>query len=481
MQTTICTARWKLRAKWLASIGLIATWGVLTGLAPQDEQLLQAAREGNLAQMETLLKQGATVNAATEDGWTPLYGAALEGHEAVARLLLEKGAHVNAATKDGVTPLHGAAWKGHEVVARLLLEKGAHVAARNQDQRTPLHLAAEQGHAGIIALLLAHDAYVGVKDRTGETPLDVARRQGRASIVQMLEAALAGPSAPPRLPSVAAPTRPAPPRSAVDVPPTGTPSPQPKAHAVVVGIERYRNALPPAEFAARDAETVETYLLRAMGYPAHQVAVLRDDRAAKADLEKYVEHWLPDRVGPDDTVLVYFSGHGAPNPKTGEPYLVPYDGDPAFIEATGYPVTRLYGHLAKLPAKEVIVVLDACFSGAGGRSVLAPGMRPVVLVPEHSLLAGGKVVALTASTGTQVSGTILSQGHGLLTYFLLKGLKGEADQDRDGMIGLEELYRYVRPQVEQTARKELHQEQTPQLLGDPVVAKTVRLLERATR
>lgn len=239
------------------------------------------------------------------------------------------------------------------------------------------------------------------------------------------------------------------------------------AHAIVIGIEQYRQKLPPAEYAVHDAEVIAEYVTKTLGYSEENVAVLLNDRAAKSDLEKYVETWLPNRVEQNDTVFVYFSGHGAPNAKTGKAYLVPYDGDPAFVEKTGYPLDRLYDVLASLPAKEVVVMLDSCFSGAGGRSVIAKGMRPMVLSVENPVLAKGRVMVLAASGGSQVSSTYDQKGHGLLTYFFLKGLKGEADQNRDSRIELRELYEYLRPQVERTARREFNNEQTPQLLGSP--------------
>jgi hypothetical protein len=284
------------------------------------------------------------------------------------------------------------------------------------------------------------------------------------------------PSSPP---AAAAPT-PAGPASDVDTPPAGRAKPNPNAYAVVIGIESYRQQLPKADFAAHDAKVMSDYLTKAMGYEEENVAVLLNDRAAKADVEKYVEHWLPKRVEPGASVFIYYSGHGAPNPKTGDAYLVPYDGDPAFVEATGYPLKRLYDALGKLPAKEVVVMLDSCFSGAGGRSVIAKGMRPMGLTVATPVAAGGKTVVLAASSGEQVSSTYDQKSHGLLTYFFLKGLQGEADGNKDGSVDLAELFAYVKPQVERKARRDFNNEQTPQLLGNSDrLAKGVRLVERA--
>lgn len=254
--------------------------------------------------------------------------------------------------------------------------------------------------------------------------------------------------------------------SDVDVLPVTKTGARKNAHAVVVGLERYRNELPQASYAERDARVVARYLSGTMGYEEGNIALLLNDRATKGDMEKYFETWLPNRVESDDTVFVYFSGHGAPNAKTGEAYLVPYDGDPVFLNNTGYPLSRLYQSLADLPAKEVVVVLDSCFSGAGGRSVIAKGMRPIITEIKSPLLGKGKTVVLAASSGQQVSSTYEQKAHGLMTYFFLKGLQGEADINKDGKIDIAELFEYMRPQVERVARRDFNNEQTPLLLGD---------------
>jgi hypothetical protein len=269
------------------------------------------------------------------------------------------------------------------------------------------------------------------------------------------------------------------PTSDVDAVPTTVPPRKRPAYAVVVGIEQYRQGLPKADFSDHDARIVRDHLVKGLGYQEENVVLLLNDHATKTDMEKYFEKWLENRVDQGDTVFVYFSGHGAPNPKTGDAYLVPYDGDPAYIDTTGYPLKRLYESLGKLPAKEVVVLLDSCFSGAGGRSVLAKGARPMGLSVEKAMIAGGKTVVMAASSGDQISSTYTTKSHGLLTYFFLKGLQGEGDQDKDGVLDLKELFDYVRPQVERVARREFNNEQTPQLLGSPdLLGKGIRLSER---
>ena len=249
-----------------------------------------------------------------------------------------------------------------------------------------------------------------------------------------------------------------------DVPQAGS-IPNKNRYAVVIGIEQYRRELPNVNFASHDANVVKEYLTKRLGFAEENVVSLVNEHAAKSDVEKYLEYWLPEHLDHDSTVLIYYSGHGAANFKTNEGYLLPFDGDPTYLDGTGYSLKRLYETLEKSPAREVVVMLDSCFSGTGSRSVTSKGLRPVIISVDNPILAGGKTVVLTASSGVQASSTYNSKSHGLLTYFLLKGLQGSADQNNDGKIDLNEVYAYLKPHVESVARQEFNNEQTPQLLG----------------
>jgi len=236
------------------------------------------------------------------------------------------------------------------------------------------------------------------------------------------------------------------------------------AYAVVIGIENYRD-LQAAEFTMRDARTMKEYLIRVMGFPQENVITLLNDRATRGDIEGYVGTWLKKSAGRDSQVVVYFAGHGAPNPVTGEPYLIPYDGNPAFLEASAVPLKRLYQMLSELDVKDILLIMDSCFSGGGGRSVMAKGGRPIAVSVENPMLASKNIVVLSASKGTEISSSYPEKRHGLFTYFLLKGLQGEADITGDKTINIEKLYNYITPQVKKIAR-ESNREQTPTITPD---------------
>jgi TPR repeat protein len=234
-------------------------------------------------------------------------------------------------------------------------------------------------------------------------------------------------------------------------------------YALVVGIEKYRG-LPAADYAESDAEAVRERLV-ALGFPRRNVVTLTGADATRSKLAAYLEEWLPRNASKDGRVFFYFSGHGSPDVKTGQAFLVPADGDPAFLKSTAYPLKDLYASLEALPAKQVIVALDSCFSGAGGRSVLAKGMRPLVAkVDSGAGGAGGKLVVLAAAAGDQVTGGLDEQRRGAFTHFLLEGLAGAA-LDEKGRITAGGLSEYLSPRVADSARRQ-NREQTPALYGD---------------
>lgn len=231
-------------------------------------------------------------------------------------------------------------------------------------------------------------------------------------------------------------------------------------YAVVIGIEKYQS-LPSSDYSKADATLVREHL-KALGFADRNIEFIADEKATYSGIRKAVESWLPRRVSNNSKVVVYFAGHGAPEPQSGDSYLVPYDGDPNYLLETGYPLRRLYEKLEGLPAKEVIVLLDACFTGSGGRSVLAQGARSLVRV-EKIDLKKDNIAVLTSTQGSQISTSSQEKKHGLFTYFLLKALN-------DGNRNLSDIYEYVRLRVENEAKR-LNVEQSPAISPDPASVK----------
>jgi len=233
-------------------------------------------------------------------------------------------------------------------------------------------------------------------------------------------------------------------------------------YAVVIGISKYRS-VPEIKYASKDAETVKKYLHTVGGLPSQNIKFMTDDMATKADIESSIEEWLPKRVKPSSKVFVYYSGHGTPDPMTNESFIVPYEGEPGSIKKL-YPLKKMYASLNKLPAEKMLVMLDSCFSGSGERSIFPEGARPVSLAIENPVLAGEKMIVLAASEGDEISSDYDEGGHGLFTYYLLKGMKGDADVDENGKVDIAELYLFVKDRVSETALNKLDREQNPVIL-----------------
>lgn len=234
--------------------------------------------------------------------------------------------------------------------------------------------------------------------------------------------------------------------------------------ALVIGIEGYKSA-PMAKYAERDAVSVRNYL-RAMGYPERNIIHLSGADASLSGILSYLEEWLPKNIGPESRLFVFFSGHGAPDPTSADPYLVPWDGKLSYLKTTALPLSRFYRDLEGLKAKNILVAMDACFSGSGARSALMAGARPLVAVRPHPAGLPPGMAVLASSSGAEISVMHESAGHGLFTYHLLKALDGPLAQGRPLTAG--GVFDELAPKVSDGARR-VNGEQTPQLEGNRTV------------
>lgn len=244
-----------------------------------------------------------------------------------------------------------------------------------------------------------------------------------------------------------------------------------KAVAVVIGNRDYKKKdIPGVDYALNDARTMKKYLVETFGF--REENILYEENASYADMQTIFGRPGDERgklfnyVAADSTsdVFIFYSGHGAPDPTSSKAYLVPVDADPQLIQLTGYPVSSLYENLAKIPAKSLTVFLDACFSGSSDKGMLLKGVSPALLRVETPILSAPNAVVLSASAANQVSGWYEEKKHGLFSYFLFKGLQGEADKSQAGVVTAEGLAEYVKDNVVRLSRRLKGREQTPQLV-----------------
>jgi len=160
--------------------------GVNASGAYGNTALIDAAARGYTGTVRVLLEKGGEVDATDKAGRTALMEAAFGGYTDTVRLLLEEGANVNAPDNEGWTPLFWAAFSRRSDTIRFLLEKGADVNAKNKHEDNALIRAAYGGDTDTVVMLLDHHANVNAKDDMGKTALIEAARQGHTDAVRLL-------------------------------------------------------------------------------------------------------------------------------------------------------------------------------------------------------------------------------------------------------------------------------------------------------
>ena len=193
----------------------------------------------------------------------------------------------------------------------------------------------------------------------------------------------------------------------------------------------------------RDAQSIYTIAISPEGgnFKQENVHVLEGAKATLASVRHEIDEWLPSVAKDGDRVLIYFAGHGLVY--QGKGYLAPYDIDLSNVAATGYPMDELGQTIGtKIHATSKILLTDACHSGA--------------ISPADTETLNGKLAnlerslfSLTASRASERSfeSPDLDGGHGVFTYYVVRGMSGAADVSRDGIVTADELSEYVHTQV----------------------------------
>lgn len=227
-------------------------------------------------------------------------------------------------------------------------------------------------------------------------------------------------------------------------------------YALVIGNQNYR-FVSDVPYAIHDARVFAEYCKRMLGIPAENIHV-SEDATKQMILEEELQDWLaniPDREYKN--LIVYYAGHGVPDIKNNnKSYLLPTD-----VRGTspqrGIALDEFFQTLGDYDFKSAIVFLDACFSGINRENEsVTEGLRGVEIDAENASLGNGNLIVFSAAQGNETAQGYPEQGHGLFTYYLLKGLR-----DSNG-ITLGELTDMVTANVSQTApQMKLRKKQTP--------------------
>jgi hypothetical protein len=238
-----------------------------------------------------------------------------------------------------------------------------------------------------------------------------------------------------------------------------------KRWAVVIGVGEYDSEeIPDLEFAPNDARAVRDFLLSDAAGPFDEVLYLENERATGAAMREALFVFL-QQADWDDLVVIYYAGHGAPDP--GRPdnlYLLPTDTELDRLAATGFPMWDVKTALRRqIAAERVLVIADACHSaGTADGETVGGGDSNQIAGGFQQLFTPSRRLMLTAAATNEFSlEDARWGGHGVFTHFLLDGLRGAGDMDGNGIVTVTELFDHVSTNV----RGATSGRQNPQISG----------------
>jgi Caspase domain len=251
---------------------------------------------------------------------------------------------------------------------------------------------------------------------------------------------------------------------------------------LIIGISNYKDTqIPKLRYSVADAKAFYDWCISPDGgkYSPSRVKILLDQEATARNIRNALFVWLRQAL-EEDMVTIYFAGHGSsesPDSNTNL-FLLPYDVNYNDVASTGFPMWDIETALRRfVKAKKVVVIADACHSGGIGqafdvarRTNRAIKVNPISSGLQNLSKIGDGVCVISASDEKQLSQESQNWGggHGVFTYFLLKGLEGEADYNNDNRVTLGELIPFLSEKV----RRETSNSQSPVVAGkfDPALS-----------
>ena len=231
-----------------------------------------------------------------------------------------------------------------------------------------------------------------------------------------------------------------------------------KTFVVIVSNENYKNE-ESVPFAKNDGEVFKVYCQKTLGIPEDHIRFSPDATLGEMN---YAIYWLGNMLKAYDgeaRAIVYYSGHGMPDESGKEAYLLPVDG---FSQSTegALSTKSLYKKLGDMNSKNIMVFLDACFSGAKRDGKMLASSRGVAIKAKTDPV-GDNTVVFSAAQGDETAYLYKSQKHGMFTYYVLEKM-----QQSGGYTTLGELSDYVTQQVKRKAVVENNgKSQTPTVIA----------------
>jgi len=237
--------------------------------------------------------------------------------------------------------------------------------------------------------------------------------------------------------------------------------------ALIIGIEKYEQA-PDANFANLDAKYFYEYARKGFGISKSNMKLLVDEDANLIKSLGIIKKWLPGTIKKNETeLIIFFAGHGLASNDGKELYILTQDSDPDLLSRTALSRTELFKEIISLNPKSVTMFMDTCYSGVSrNEEILLASARPIRIVADEQEGVPDNFTIFTASQLDQISSGLKEANHGIFSYYLMKGLEGKADTNKDKQITNGELLAYMDQNVSLKASV-LGRQQNPSLAGNP--------------
>jgi tetratricopeptide (TPR) repeat protein len=239
-------------------------------------------------------------------------------------------------------------------------------------------------------------------------------------------------------------------------------------YALIIAVEKYRDPkISPLKYAQKDALKLYQVLTNpGTGlFKPKNITMLTNEKATGKNIKFKLDDMVRKAKHEEDLLLVFYAGHGFTYPNKPDTYWLTYDteiGDSEGnrIKWTAFSNSELAKILADISANKFVFFIDACFSaGMVNQQSAVRGLENYIGRP-----TGKDYVIITSSQADQLSYSDSNLKHGLFSYFLAKGLSGEADKNVDGVVDIDELWPFINTGVSNYAVL-LEKEQTPRRSG----------------
>jgi hypothetical protein len=242
-----------------------------------------------------------------------------------------------------------------------------------------------------------------------------------------------------------------------------------RKYALIIGISRFKNnkqGIPNLNFADVDARAIQQFLQLPIGgdFSSDDIRLLLNEDATVRNIREAFTSFIA-QPGPDDLLLIFVAGHGAPDLLAPQNlYVLANDTDLNRMPETAIAMPDLRQYIERyVRARRVVLLIDTCHSaGLSTEVTRAVGNNLINQYFEKYLYREEGRAIITSSDVNEYSreSTKWGNGHGVFTHYLLEGLKGTADVNEDRLVSLGELFRFVRQKV----RLDTQFQQNPRML-----------------